>query len=91
MVELCTSPSATSANAPAVSNIRSLFETPSSGGGTPSRDRRLGSSSSAHAYVEGEESVIALMKNKSSVKSRMAQFSGQTTNDDQMTVGGSVL
>lgn len=60
--------------------------TPADASGDARRfDRSVSSSSSgsghvggARPYVEGEEAVIALMKNQSTVKARMAQFSGSS-------------
>ena len=42
-------------------------------------------SNSGKAYVESEEAVISLMKTSSTVKARMAQFSGGSVSIDNTT------
>lgn len=60
-----------SRSAAVVANIRNRFETPQDSAGAT-----VDSGRGAHGYVEGEMSVISMMRQSSSVKARMAQFSG---------------
>jgi len=69
MVELCRSP--TGMVPTGVANIRSMFENPSGG-----KVEQKPVTSPSTAYVEGEVSVISMMKSQSSVKSRRAKFGG---------------